>query len=91
MDCILTRLREIQPRVVIHGACKGADVLAGQAAHILDIQVEEYPAEWGRYGRAAGPIRNQQMLDEGRPDCLLAFHSDIRKSKGTADKIRRAK
>lgn len=74
---------------VIHGACRGADILAGQVAKELSILVEEYPADWDRYGLSAGPRRNQQMLDEGKPDYVLAFHDDINKSKGTRDMINR--
>lgn len=56
----------------------------------LGLNTRRYPANWQRYGRAAGPVRNQQMLDEGKPDLILAFHQDIVNSKGTADMIRRA-
>lgn len=74
---------------VIHGSCRGADILAGLVAKELSILVEEYPADWDRYGLSAGPRRNQQMLDEGKPDYVLAFHEDINKSKGTRDMINR--
>jgi len=50
-----------------------------------------FPADWKSYGKGAGPIRNQLMLDEGKPDLVLAFHNDISSSRGTADMIRRAK
>jgi hypothetical protein len=43
------------------------------------------------YDVAAGPIRNTQMLKEGKPDRVVAFHSNIKRSKGTADMIRQAK
>ncbi len=75
---------------VIHGNAPGADRLCAEYA-IPHMTVESFPANWSRYGRAAGPIRNQLMLDEGQPDLVLAFHSDIEHSKGTADMIRRAK
>jgi hypothetical protein len=51
----------------------------------------EYPAQWHKYGRAAGPIRNQQMLAEGKPDLVLAFHDDIDGSRGTKDMVNRAR
>lgn len=38
-------------------------------------------------GKAAGPIRNQRMLDEGKPDLVVAFPG----GRGTADMVRRAK
>lgn len=42
------------------------------------------------YWKAADPYRNKQMLDEGKPDIILAFHSDITKSSGTLDMIKQA-
>lgn len=33
----------------------------------------EFPADWDKYGKSAGYIRNQQMLDEGCPDYVVAF------------------
>lgn len=77
--------------VVIHGCARGADSLAGIAAKQLGMQVIEFPAQWGIYHRAAGPIRNQQMLVEGKPDICLAFHPNLAESKGTADMVRRCR
>ncbi len=76
--------------VIIEGGCRGADLCAKRAAEALRIPVEEYPARWELYGRAAGPIRNQRMLDEGRPDIVLAFHKDLTQSKGTLDMLRKS-
>lgn len=59
--------------VVIHGKARGADTLADKAAGLLNIPTEVYPAEWDKYGKRAGYIRNQQMLDEGKPDLVVAF------------------
>ena len=77
--------------VIIHGDCRGADRLAGAVAEQYGKKVEKFPAEWKAHGRAAGPIRNQKMLDEGKPDLVLAFHPNLAKSKGTADMVRRAR
>ena len=85
----LGRLRKLQV-TVIHGGCRGADIAAGRVAQDFGFVVEEYPADWDRYGRAAGPIRNKQMLDEGSPDEVWAFHEDLRHSKGTANMVRQA-
>lgn len=77
----------------IHGDCQGADRLGEAAARGLGVNpvcIRRYPAHWGRFGQAAGPIRNQEMLDKEKPDICLAFHSDISKSKGTLDMIKRA-
>lgn len=45
------------------------------------------PADWPRFGSAGGPIRNWQMLRDGRPDVVLAFHDDIAASKGTKNML----
>lgn len=79
------------PAVVIEGGAPGADSLAGRSADRQGAEHEQYPAKWEDYGRAAGAIRNQQMLDEGKPDVVFAFHDDLAASKGTADMVRRAK
>lgn len=75
---------------IIHGAARGADTIAGVLAEWLGYSVEAYPADWEQYKRAAGPIRNQQMLDTGI-DLAFAFHNDIENSKGTADMVKRLK
>lgn len=80
--------------VLIEGGAKGADTLARRCVEALGMQVRvlEYPADWETYGKAAGPIRNQIMLDQGRPDIVLAFPTKpLDESKGTADMVRRAK
>ena len=76
--------------VVIEGEARGADTWARQAAVSLGMQVLSFPADWERHHRAAGPIRNQKMLVEGRPDAVWAFHDDLESSKGTKDMVARA-
>lgn len=72
--------------VVIHGAARGADTFGGEWAHERGVAVLAFPADWEGLGRAAGPIRNQQMLDEAAPDLMLALLG----GRGTADMVRRA-
>jgi hypothetical protein len=74
---------------IIHGNARGADTIGGKIAEKLGMLVLPYPANWEKYGKAAGPIRNQQMLDS-KPDLVLAFHSDLKNSKGTKDMVQRA-
>lgn len=74
---------------VIHGACKGADRQAGAVAKGLGFAVIPYPADWDKYGKAAGPIRNRVMLDTG-PNLVIAFHNSIETSKGTKDCVEEA-
>ena len=60
---------------VIDGKARGADALAGAwygTTH-EGVQHERYAADWNRYGNAAGLIRNQQEIDEGKPDWAVGF------------------
>lgn len=79
------------PLVILEGEARGADRIAREQAELLGIQVDRYPAFWNKYGKSAGPIRNQQMIEEGMPDVIMAFHDDIENSKGTKDMLKRAK
>jgi len=72
--------------VVIHGAATGADDEAMIWAQMMGLKHAPFAAEWQRLGKAAGPIRNQRMIDEGKPDLVVAFPG----GRGTADMIRRA-
>lgn len=75
---------------LIHGHCPdGADAIADRVAHKHDIHTVRVPADWKRNGRAAGPIRNQKMLDEQHPQLVVAFRAKG-KSNGTDDMVRRA-
>ena len=89
---ILERL-SLLPRetIVIEGECRGADKMCKAVAKELGFKVIPFRAKWTTYGRAAGPIRNQLMLDEGKPDLVIAFHTNIEMSKGTAGMIALAK
>ena len=88
---VLDAMLQESPDVVIEGSAKGADSIARDIAKKLGIVVLEFPANWDLYGRSAGFIRNQQMLDEGKPDKVIAFQFYLAESKGTADMIKRAK
>jgi len=92
MDIIERELKKFPSgTIVIHGDAKGADTLGGFVADKLGFKVIPFPAKWKIYGKGAGPIRNQQMLDEGKPDMVLAFHENINESKGTKDMVNRAR
>jgi hypothetical protein len=75
--------------VIIEGEQVGADLMARAIAEERGMAVLPFPAEWNRYGNAAGPIRNQQMLDEGHPDCVSAF--PLPGCKGTWNMVNKAK
>ncbi len=63
-----------KPVVVVHGGCpSGADALANRWAvnhDYLGVDVEAYPADWIKHGKAAGFRRNAQMVDLGADICL---------------------
>jgi len=75
---------------LIEGEARGADSMARDIALARGWEVIRVPADWVKYGRGAGPIRNQQMLDMG-PDQVWAFHDNLACSKGTLDMVRRSK
>ncbi len=72
---------------IIHGGCTGADSLAAKYAEAYGHTQIVYRANWSEYGKSAGPKRNQLMLDDGKPDLVVAFPG----GRGTADMVRRAK
>lgn len=76
------------PVVLVHGDARGADRECAAIAESLGFTTEGHPADWGAHGRAAGPIRNREMLDSGI-DLVLAFH--VHDSRGTADAVREAR
>jgi putative aminopeptidase FrvX len=84
-------MAELRPTLVIEGEAAGADSLAREVAEDYLIAVQPFPADWKKYGRAAGPIRNTQMLKEGQPEMVVAFHDDITTSKGTKNMVEQAK
>lgn len=69
----ISRILSGRDITIIHGAARGADSLANDWATDRKVQIEAFPADWNRHGKAAGPIRNQQMLTEGKPDVIVAF------------------
>lgn len=75
--------------VIVHGGAMGIDKAFGDACRDLRIAVDIFPADWDRYGKGAGPIRNQAMVDAKASMCL-AFHPDLAGSKGTGDCVRKA-
>ena len=70
---------------VVTGGCSGADQLAELWARERDKVVIVVPAQWGVYGRSAGPKRNESMLDLN-PDLVVAFKG----GRGTQDMVNRA-
>lgn len=68
---------------IISGNARGADYIGEQIAKNHNTNLEEYPAEWDKYGKSAGYKRNKLMASKA--DTLLAFWDG--KSKGTKHMI----
>ena len=89
----VARLHAADRLIVVHGACpRGADEHARQWAYLairreVEVRTEPHPADWERWGKAAGFIRNQEMVDAGANICL-AFIKDF--SRGASHCAERA-
>jgi hypothetical protein len=75
------------PARIVSGGAQGADYAAEVFAQERGIDLAVYKADWLAHGRAAGSIKNQRMLDEEKPDLVIAFPG----GRGTADVKRRAR
>lgn len=82
-------LEDLNPEtdLIVHGDARGLDTIAKEEALDLGFAVEAWPADWKTHGKAAGPIRNQAMIDAGA-DLVVAF--PLADSVGTRDCIHRA-
>ena len=84
---VLDWVHKVRPlTTLLQGASTGADSLARAWAYRNKVKVESYPANWGRDGRRAGPVRNAAMLRIGKPDMVLAFPG----GHGTGDMVGRS-
>lgn len=72
--------------IIVQGGADGADALARTWCLDRKVPYINVPADWKAHGRAAGPLRNQRMIDEHEPDMVLAFPG----GRGTADMVFRA-
>lgn len=98
LDRTITILNKLPAgTIIVHGACRGADLMCAAAAATLGLSTRAYPADWNGFGqnrKAAGVVRNQKMLDcehtEAEPiDICIAFHDNIAASRGTRDMLNR--
>jgi hypothetical protein len=85
----LTVLRMDWPKevLIIAGGAKGVDHVAIVWAEETNLDWKEYPANWNYLKNAAGPIRNKQMLVDGKPDLVVAFPG----GPGTANMMKQAR
>ncbi len=72
--------------IIISGGARGADSLGMRYAQEHKIPFIAFTADWEKYGKIAGMIRNQDIIDTS--DYIIAFWDGV--SRGTRDSIRRA-
>jgi len=82
----LALLDKIDITEVVSGTCRGVDRAGEDWARSRNIPIKQFPAQWDEHGRAAGPIRNEQMAKYA--DAVVLFHSDKSNSRGTASMYR---
>lgn len=78
--------KNLKVSVIIHGDGKGADEIAAKWSTSRQVKAEVYPADWVTHGKAAGPIRNSEMLRRSCPDVVVVFPGGV----GTADMMGKA-
>ena len=86
-DNILKSVRRIYTIVIISGTARGADRLGEQYARERGYEIRQYPADWKKYGKSAGYIRNSLMADNA--DALIVFWDG--QSRGTKNMIETVK
>lgn len=88
VNSVLTEIHKETPiDKIVHGGARGADTLGGKWARENGVVEKVYKADWGTHGKAAGVIRNQEMLDSNTVELVIAFPG----GKGTSDMVSRAK
>ena len=88
MDKILAnRVKNNEEIIIISGTARGADKLGERYAREKGYKIERYPANWDKYGKRAGYIRNEQMAKVA--DACVCFWDE--QSKGTKHMIDLAK
>ncbi|HJD97576.1 SLOG family protein [Mailhella massiliensis] len=85
--CLLRTFRVEEIDAVVSGGARGADSLAARFAASHQLTLIIVPADWKRYGRRAGPIRNTEIVAQA--DALAAFWDGS--SRGTQDTITKAR
>ncbi len=89
MEAIEAAMFKFKPDTIIEGGANGADKMAKEYAIANNIAVIEVNAEWAKYGKYAGPIRNAKMISMN-PDLVVAFSKDLLEDGGTFDTINKA-
>ena len=83
IDSYINDIKKEHTIIFVSGGCQGADMLGERYAKENGFEIERHPAEWGKYGRSAGPIRNRKMAEVS--DYVICFWDG--KSRGTKSMI----
>lgn len=79
-------LESVKPACIVHGDSPGAEQMAGRWARDHRINEIPFPADWQKFKKAAGPIRNSTMIEAACPDLVIAFPGGA----GTDDLVAKA-
>lgn len=71
--------------IIVSGCARGADSLGEEYAKENGYEVLKFPANWNKYGKKAGYLRNEQMAEEANA-CIAFLRSD-KECKGTKNMI----
>ena len=87
IDFCIREIKKNNTIVILSGGCRGADAIGERYAIENGYEIRRFVANWDKYGKAAGPIRNEQMAIEA--DYIICFWDY--KSRGTKSMIENAK
>lgn len=80
----LSEIKKQYDLIIVSGGAKGADMLGERFANEKKLKIKRYLPDWQKYGKAAGPKRNKEMVAVS--DYIICFWD--KKSRGTASTIR---
>lgn len=90
-DAIIDSGATQEETIIVHGACpNGADMLADHIAYDWNANIEVHPADWKTHGKAAGFIRNAEMVNLGADICLAFIKDNSKGASHTLDLAARA-
>ena len=65
IDVCISKIKYEYKLIFVLGVCRGADLLGERYAEENGYPIERYPAEWNKFGKKAGSLRNQKMAQTG--------------------------